>query len=262
MRYQLCILASAVLSASAFGQGLNIDFGTHWGTPSQSYVPTTNLTGLWNSLDAFSANDPPVELMGLDGTPSGVLLSLPLSVTPPTAVYSIAPIVTGDPLALFDDGFGAATEPQRIRLEGLQPQWYEIHVYSTASFLSPTTFIDRSSNLEVTMTLTGGWSSTTPSGLQYGVNYFRHYIKVTEDWLEIDWIATSPTQQGAITGIHLFPIDCYADMDANGTLNIFDYVNFANFYAGSMIIVDCDQNAVLNIFDFVCYGNEYASGCP
>ncbi|MCA9279585.1 MAG: hypothetical protein H6815_00855 [Phycisphaeraceae bacterium] len=61
-------------------------------------------------------------------------------------------------------------------------------------------------------------------------------------------------------------VTCYADCDANSTLNIFDYICFGNAYAGSptsqLYSADCDGSGSLNIFDYICFGNAYAAGCP
>lgn len=48
-----------------------------------------------------------------------------------------------------------------------------------------------------------------------------------------------------------------ADMDANGVLNIFDYIAFGNFYSAGNPIADFDGNGVLNIFDYIAFGNAY-----
>ncbi|MCA9278624.1 MAG: hypothetical protein R3B58_03340 [Phycisphaerales bacterium] len=57
---------------------------------------------------------------------------------------------------------------------------------------------------------------------------------------------------------------CYADCDANGMLNIFDYICFGNAFASSAPendFADCDLNGQLNIFDYICFGNLYQAGC-
>ncbi|MCA9280165.1 MAG: hypothetical protein H6815_00710 [Phycisphaeraceae bacterium] len=55
---------------------------------------------------------------------------------------------------------------------------------------------------------------------------------------------------------------CYADCDASGSLNIFDYICFGNLYAAGDPYADCDGSGSLNVFDYICFGNEYAAGCP
>lgn len=55
---------------------------------------------------------------------------------------------------------------------------------------------------------------------------------------------------------------CYADCDNNATLNIFDYICFANAYATGSSAADCDNNGTLNVFDYICFGGDYAAGCP
>lgn len=48
-----------------------------------------------------------------------------------------------------------------------------------------------------------------------------------------------------------------ADLDANGVLNIFDYIAFGNFYNAGDPIADFDGNGVLNVFDYIAFGNAY-----
>lgn len=63
-------------------------------------------------------------------------------------------------------------------------------------------------------------------------------------------------------GMFMVRMECAADCDANGTLNVFDYICFGNDYAAGGVYSDCDGNSVHNVFDYICYGNLYAGGCP
>lgn len=98
MYVRSCALVPTLLAGASFA-ALKIDLNSHFGVPSASHLPTPHsVEGQWNGVDTFSANDPPVELVGLDGTPSGVFLSMPLSTTAPVAVHATDPVVTGDNL--------------------------------------------------------------------------------------------------------------------------------------------------------------------
>ncbi|MCA9278964.1 MAG: hypothetical protein H6815_13385 [Phycisphaeraceae bacterium] len=64
------------------------------------------------------------------------------------------------------------------------------------------------------------------------------------------------------TNFSIVPALCYPDCDANGTLNVFDYICFGNAYSIGHTYADCDNNGTLNVFDYICFGNAYANGCP
>jgi hypothetical protein len=55
---------------------------------------------------------------------------------------------------------------------------------------------------------------------------------------------------------------CFADCDANGALNILDFVCYQNLFVTGDLGADCDGNGALNILDFVCYQNAFVEGCP
>ncbi|MCH7791777.1 MAG: hypothetical protein IID31_05810 [Planctomycetes bacterium] len=56
---------------------------------------------------------------------------------------------------------------------------------------------------------------------------------------------------------------CYADCDANGSLDIFDFLCFQNsFVSGEPYACDCDPDPVCDIFDFLCFQNAFVAGCP
>ena len=54
---------------------------------------------------------------------------------------------------------------------------------------------------------------------------------------------------------------CEADCDANGELNILDFVCFQQVFQAGDPAADCDGNGELNILDFVCFQNEFQAGC-
>jgi uncharacterized membrane protein len=76
-------------------------------------------------------------------------------------------------------------------------------------------------------------------------------------------IATShgAPQDGAVL---LTPVDsgCYADCDASGELDFFDFLCFQNQFAAGDPEADCDVSGELDFFDFLCFQDEFAAGCP
>ncbi len=54
---------------------------------------------------------------------------------------------------------------------------------------------------------------------------------------------------------------CYADLDGDGELTIFDFLVFQNAFDAGDPIADCDGSGVLDIFDFLCFQNAFGAGC-
>jgi hypothetical protein len=54
---------------------------------------------------------------------------------------------------------------------------------------------------------------------------------------------------------------CIADCDANGVLNILDFVCFQNLFQTMAPEADCNDDGALNILDFVCFQGEFQQGC-
>ena len=54
---------------------------------------------------------------------------------------------------------------------------------------------------------------------------------------------------------------CVADCDADGQLNILDFVCFQNLFATGSPNADCNSDGQLNILDFVCYQSIFGAGC-
>ncbi|UYV12520.1 MAG: S8 family serine peptidase [Phycisphaera sp.] len=55
---------------------------------------------------------------------------------------------------------------------------------------------------------------------------------------------------------------CRADLDGDGDLTIFDFLEFQNLFSSGDLRADFDGDGSLNIFDFLAFQNEFAAGCP
>ncbi len=55
--------------------------------------------------------------------------------------------------------------------------------------------------------------------------------------------------------------DCLADLDFDGELTIFDFLEFQNLFGAGSTIADFDHDGDLTIFDFLAYQNAFAAGC-
>ena len=56
--------------------------------------------------------------------------------------------------------------------------------------------------------------------------------------------------------------DCRADLDLDGALTIFDFLEFQNLFSAGSTWADFDYDGRLTIFDFLAYQNAFAAGCP
>ena len=54
---------------------------------------------------------------------------------------------------------------------------------------------------------------------------------------------------------------CRADLTGDGELNIFDFLEFQNLFAGGDLRADFDGDGDLTIFDFLEFQNEFSLGC-
>ncbi|MFG0283162.1 MAG: hypothetical protein ACF8R7_01970 [Phycisphaerales bacterium JB039] len=79
----------------------------------------------------------------------------------------------------------------------------------------------------------------------------------------------SPASESRIAGLltrgarfRVLERECYADCDASGELDLFDFLCFQNLFAAADPIADCDLSGELDLFDFLCFQNDFAAGCP
>ncbi|UYV12885.1 MAG: hypothetical protein NCW75_01025 [Phycisphaera sp.] len=76
------------------------------------------------------------------------------------------------------------------------------------------------------------------------------------------WQVDPLTGTGDVSGTVTFlDTSCYADMDGDGVLTVFDFLAFQNAFATGDATADCNGDGALNIFDFLCFQNAFVSGC-
>ncbi|MEQ9096095.1 MAG: GC-type dockerin domain-anchored protein [Phycisphaerales bacterium] len=64
---------------------------------------------------------------------------------------------------------------------------------------------------------------------------------------------------------YLFDLSCFGcppDLDADGTLTIFDFLTFLNLFQDGDTLADFDGDGELTIFDFLAYQDAFDAGCP
>jgi hypothetical protein len=67
---------------------------------------------------------------------------------------------------------------------------------------------------------------------------------------------------GEITGFLWSQVDCYADCNNDGFLNLADFGCFQTKFALGDMYADCNGDLVLNLADFGCFQTKFALGCP
>ncbi|MFI4883519.1 MAG: GC-type dockerin domain-anchored protein, partial [Phycisphaerales bacterium JB064] len=55
---------------------------------------------------------------------------------------------------------------------------------------------------------------------------------------------------------------CPADLDGDGELTIFDFLEFQNLFDFGNPAADFDGDGMLTFFDFLAFQNEFDAGCP
>ena len=55
---------------------------------------------------------------------------------------------------------------------------------------------------------------------------------------------------------------CRADLDGDGVLTFFDFLEFQNLFAMGDLRADFTGDGALDFFDFLAFQNEFAAGCP
>ena len=53
-----------------------------------------------------------------------------------------------------------------------------------------------------------------------------------------------------------------ADLDADGALTIFDFLEFQNLFDAGDPLADFDGDGEFTIFDFLAFQNAFDAGCP
>jgi hypothetical protein len=129
----------------------------------------------------------------------------------------------------------------------------------------------------------GGGLFDTPWTVNAGEQYFVTFASVANDYSDFVAVADPTAVQmqyfwqpvdsgggwnGPFTGapgrrpIMFYSADaCYADLDGDGDLTIFDFLEFQNLFDAGDPAADCDEDGGLTIFDFLCFQNAFDAGC-
>lgn len=61
--------------------------------------------------------------------------------------------------------------------------------------------------------------------------------------------------------LELIVLECWADCDGSGGLDLFDMLCFTNAFNAQDVYGDCDADGAWDLFDFLCFQNGFAAGC-
>ena len=102
-------------------------------------------------------------------------------------------------------------------------------------------------------------NSTSLDGMS-GIYSFR--IEDTGDITQIgDIVMTPGSQPDNFVVWQPGGNDCRADLDGDGQLTIFDFLEFQNLFDAGDLAADFDGDRDLTIFDFLAFQNEFDAGC-
>jgi hypothetical protein len=247
IRFVTFILCGA---APAFAQSINIDYGIGAGSPRDAYGAAAGQPGLWNILPGN--DDAPQPLLDTRGEPTRVTVTPSL---PSGPAFFDNPDTPGDDGALMDDYLDLHSHPQTFTFSGLHAGTFTVFTYAWAPD-SPdfTTFVDVNSLGGVAVG--GPW----PGHQQEGINYARHIVSLAEG--EDLIVYTFSPSHGTLNGLQIVEEEnCSADLNADGALDLFDFLAFSNLFNAHDPVADCDGDAAFTLFDFLCFTNAFNTGC-
>lgn len=161
------------------------------------------------------------------------------------------PAVTGQPIRVT--GHGVTSAP-------VDPSWHRAQKTHTGPFVEFT-----GSRLRYAMDTTSGNSGSPviddTTGLAIGVH--THGGCSSSGGANSGTAVTYGDLQNALAnprGICINP--CPADVDCNGSLDLFDFLEFSNRFDLGDLRADLDGDGQLTILDFLEYQNQFVAGCP
>lgn len=124
------ILAVLAVSGISFGQSMNVDISTAFGTPSPSYGGPYGQTGAWNAIGSASASS----LVNLHGAPTAVDFDY-------TGIDSLTGSQTcaNEHRLLIGDNFYTSSHASwQLVFTNLQNDDYQVTLYAPANGIVPT----------------------------------------------------------------------------------------------------------------------------
>ena len=172
----------------------NIDYGTHFGTPSSAYGAAANQPGFWNN--PLAGTTTPQQLRDLSGALTAVTIAMG---SPQLEFFADHPLTAGDDEALMDDAvdlFGRATG---FTIANLPAGPYDIFTYAWAPD-------DPTFRTGVTVNMTGRLvGGPWPGSQVLGVTYALHRITLAPGE-NLNVVAQTVVGAGSINGFQIAQI--------------------------------------------------------
>lgn len=113
---------------------------------------------------------------------------------------------------------------------------------------------------------TNVWSATIPTWGAVRLDVQRFELPPEFETQTLESIVVTDTgrpsfQRALIAGATIELIPCKADIDGDGALTIFDFIEFQILFVDQDPRADCDGNGIFNLFDFLAFQIEFDSGC-
>ena len=228
----------ALSTAGAAAQSLNIDCGTAFGPPADSYRGAAGQPGRWNEFPGNTTD--PVELLDLGGFPSGIMFASALPVGPASFDH---PATAGDDQALLDDYLSLNSTPHLFDISGLAPGNYRVLTFAWAphdALIRTAVDVNDSGGVQVG----GDW----PGAHAQGVTYARHDVPL--DAGQTLTISMRGLDTGALNGFQITFLDavCTGDLDADQTVGLSDLaILLAHFGSAGANPGDGDYDGDLDV---------------
>jgi choice-of-anchor B domain-containing protein len=133
---------------------------------------------------------------------------------------------------------------------------------------------DGDDSMTVEMSSNGGGSWTpvdtiTARAPIWSLETYRvaDHVAVTNQFRVRFSVADQPNNSVTEAAVDAFEIvrmacdTCRADLTGDGELNIFDFLEFQNLFAGGDLAADFDGDGSLTLFDFLEFQNDFDAGC-
>jgi hypothetical protein len=259
IRKLIPIIAIATAAHSAAAQSFNVDWGSLDSSPSSSYA-AEGLAGVWNTFDSMP-NFQQQPLVGLDGLPiQATIMNIGFDVIE----SSNNPATTGDAEALLDDCFTSFNDPIDgcIFLRNIEPGEYRVILYAMAP--DDDTLLSRlriDQNTEDPEHVGGAWTGAHTNG----ITFMTQTATVAADG-RLDFHSGLPSGniRSVLNGMQVIQLgdECPADIDSNGTIDIFDVLAFIDAYNTEDPAADFTDDGSFDIFDVLAFIEFYNAGCP
>ncbi len=198
INFSVALLALSGLNM-AFGESINVDFSSFYGAPDSSFG-AVGQPGHWNSVDPGSSLDPPIPLLGLDGSATSVTLSFPHFKQPGDG-YTTTPVLPPNTSELVEDFLVATDILLGFEISGLDDGSYDLYLYGSNGDL-PTAFLVESGPSFQMADLTGGWNGS----FEEGVNYNALSVDVVGGLIDINFVASVFGSFAGVSGVQLVQV--------------------------------------------------------